>query len=264
MHHLRQGEFLGHISQRFDTQQGLALIETVYHTQVYQGPHAHHNSHLTLFLQGGTFERRKHFNQAVTPGHLLFYYSGELHQNLNTQFPSKNLNLDISADFFAQQELSEARLEQAIHQNPYCRAILLRMYKEAQWMDPSSAESITSLAHQLVEPSSGRFSQKRPAWVNQLRDLLRDTWSQTPCLREIGNELKLNPITISKQFPRYFGCTLSEYSRRLKVGRAIARIRQPAVSLTALAYECGFADQSHFIRVFKEQTGFLPQEFQKF
>lgn len=264
MHNLKQGEFLGHVSQRLDTQQGLTFVETVYHTHVYQGPHTHPNSHLTLFLQGGTFEKRKHLSQAVTPGHLLFYYSGELHQNLNTQFPSKNINLDISAEFFTQQALTEASLDRAIHQNPHCRAVLLKMYKETQWTDHSSADSIIMLFHQLVEPISRRSVKKQPAWVNQLRDMLLDTWQQTPLLAELASALKVHPITISKQFPRYFGCTLSEYSRRIKVARAVERIRQPAISLTALAHECGFADQSHFIRVFKAQTGFLPQEFQKF
>ena len=82
MHTLNQGEFLGHISRRFDTHQGLALVETRYHTSVYQGRHFHQNTHLTLFLQGGTFEKRKHLSYVVRPGDLHFYYSGEIHQNL--------------------------------------------------------------------------------------------------------------------------------------------------------------------------------------
>ncbi|MFV8347795.1 AraC family transcriptional regulator [Flavobacterium sp. ZB4P13] len=35
-----------------------------------------------------------------------------------------------------------------------------------------------------------------------------------------------------------------------------------SASLTDISFECGFADQSHFIRTFKQQTGFLPKKFQ--
>lgn len=36
------------------------------------------------------------------------------------------------------------------------------------------------------------------------------------------------------------------------------------LNLTDLAYEYGFADQSHFIRTFKHYTGKTPREFQRF
>ncbi|MEW6737177.1 MAG: helix-turn-helix domain-containing protein [Acidobacteriota bacterium] len=40
-------------------------------------------------------------------------------------------------------------------------------------------------------------------------------------------------------------------------------IKNSQMSLTEIALHCGFADQSHFTRNFKEITGFLPKEFRK-
>jgi AraC family transcriptional regulator len=51
--------------------------------------------------------------------------------------------------------------------------------------------------------------------------------------------------------------------RRLKVERALTLIHQPGTSLAAVAYECGFADQSHFGRVFREMTGFQPVTYKQ-
>jgi len=34
-------------------------------------------------------------------------------------------------------------------------------------------------------------------------------------------------------------------------------------SLTGIAYECGYYDQSHFIREFKQLTNFTPRDFLK-
>lgn len=66
-----------------------------------------------------------------------------------------------------------------------------------------------------------------------------------------------------QKFPRIFGCTLGEYARQVKIEKAISLIGQSRGSLADIAYECGFADQSHFIRAFKSATGFLPGEFKK-
>jgi AraC family transcriptional regulator len=38
-------------------------------------------------------------------------------------------------------------------------------------------------------------------------------------------------------------------------------IKQSNSDLSQVAYACGFADQSHFIRTFKSMTGLLPAKF---
>jgi len=50
----------------------------------------------------------------------------------------------------------------------------------------------------------------------------------------------------------------------LKIKRTIGMIKSSQVDLSAVAYACGFFDQSHFIRKFKSLTGFLPTQYQKF
>jgi AraC family transcriptional regulator len=54
---------------------------------------------------------------------------------------------------------------------------------------------------------------------------------------------------------------LGEYLRKLKVQKSIALIKNSELPLTEIAYLCGFSDQSHFTKVFKETLGFLPKEF---
>jgi AraC family transcriptional regulator len=51
--------------------------------------------------------------------------------------------------------------------------------------------------------------------------------------------------------------------RKLRVEKAMALMVSSHQSLTEIAYVCGFADQSHFIRIFKQHTGFLPKQYQK-
>jgi AraC family transcriptional regulator len=51
--------------------------------------------------------------------------------------------------------------------------------------------------------------------------------------------------------------------RRLKIEKSLYLLKDSSFSLTEIAAECGFSDQSHFIRTFKQLTGFLPNSYKK-
>lgn len=98
---------------------------------------------------------------------------------------------------------------------------------------------------------------------NRLKEILQDEWNQNHSLSDLSIRLGVHPVTISKYFSRYFGCTFGEYMRKIRVDRSLFFIRNTHYSLTEIAFLCGFSDQSHFIRVFKQYTGLYPKYFQK-
>lgn len=102
-----------------------------------------------------------------------------------------------------------------------------------------------------------------PKWVKLVTDILHDRWNENMLLEELASLTGVHPVTISKFFPKYFRCTLGAYIRKVRIEKATNLILQSQLSLTEVAHHCGFFDQSHFIRVFKEVTGFLPKEYKK-
>jgi AraC family transcriptional regulator len=102
-----------------------------------------------------------------------------------------------------------------------------------------------------------------PVWIKSIKEILHDRWNESISLQELAHSLGLHPVTVSKHFPRYFNCTLGEYMRKIKIEKAIAQISKDEFSLTQVAHNCGFFDQSHFIRAFKQATGFLPGAYKK-
>jgi AraC family transcriptional regulator len=54
---------------------------------------------------------------------------------------------------------------------------------------------------------------------------------------------------------------LGDYIRQIKIDKALKLIRSNKLSLTAVAYECGFTDQAHFIKTFYLVTGMLPKQY---
>ena len=59
MFELEKEKYLGNTKNTFNNKQGIAVVETEYQQKVYEGWHSHNNAHITLFLKGGTAEKRK-------------------------------------------------------------------------------------------------------------------------------------------------------------------------------------------------------------
>jgi AraC family transcriptional regulator len=48
-----------------------------------------------------------------------------------------------------------------------------------------------------------------------------------------------------------------------RVEQAKHLLRQPEQTITAIALDCGFANQSHFAKYFRQYTGINPKLFRK-
>lgn len=261
MINLSNGQFLGSNKQSYDAA-GIILTETEYHNKVFEGWHAHENIHVSLIIKGGNREERKQKSVAALPGTLLFYHRDELHRNLYTSHPSKNINLEITETFLQQYEIQENEIEN-ITGHPNAGFNLLKMYREADRADHFSTVSIQMMVLELIAGTKKLQKKQPPLWLKTIIDFLQDNWQGHPGLNELADLCDISPITISKHFSRYMGCTLGEYMRKLKIQHALRLIPTGTLSLTEVAHTCGFADQSHFIRNFRELTNFLPKAYQK-
>ena len=62
-------------------------------------------------------------------------------------------------------------------------------------------------------------------------------------------------------FVQYTGLTPKFYSQINRFQNSLQLVKEGNSSLTSIAYECGYADQSHFIREFKTFTGLTPSGY---
>lgn len=66
------------------------------------------------------------------------------------------------------------------------------------------------------------------------------------------------------QFKTYFGLTPKVFHRLFRFNAILLQIQQKQdIEWSQIAYEFGYSDQSHFIKEFKEFSGFNPKEFIK-
>lgn len=263
MLNLECGEYLGSTRRKYDAV-GVVISEIEYHEKVFEGWHFHQNRHITFIVSGGNREQRKHAEVEASPGAVMIYNSGELHRNLNTLHPSKNINIEVDDGFFANNLLDPSSFQTLSTEDPELRLSALKAYRECLVDDDNSILAIHAILLNLLgESRPARMCQERPPWVRRVKDAIHDRWEEKLSLKELSSVAGVHPVTISKSFPKYFACSLGDYIRRVKIEKSLCLIKQKHTTLTEIAFRSGFADQSHFIRTFKAATGFLPKEFKK-
>lgn len=112
-----------------------------------------------------------------------------------------------------------------------------------------------------------KLDKKRlPAWAVELKEIIQDQvdTNMSFSLKELSEELNVHPAYVSREFSKHFdNHTFGEYIRKLRIDKAIGLLKEPAHTLTQIAYLTGFSDQSHFTRIFRKYMGENPSDFRK-
>ena len=261
---LNKGEYTGEIVSQLVVEG--SIITNTHYSIKKNNPdwHYHENLHICFVFEGGKAETKKNTLYTQKNGSVFFYHSEEKHRWISPNPVSKSANIEISTDFLKKYTVSEQDIKDSIQQNVAARTLILKMQHEMLLDDGNSCASIHALLLELISYSKTTQSKDMPHWIVRLTELLHDNWNEPMTLQYMAESIGVHPITISKHFRKFFACTLGEYQRKLKIEKSIQLIKNRDRSLSEIAFHCGFADQSHFIRNFKEMTGFLPKHFQNF
>lgn len=146
-------------------------------------------------------------------------------------------------------------------------ALSHRIARELHNPDAVSTLTINGLIFELLA-GAGRRKQSYngigaapPIWLNSVHDYLHDRFKHTFRLADLAEAVGVHPVHLSRVFGLYYGMTLGEYVRRLRVEWARQQLATTAHSLAYLAQAAGFSDQSHFTRVFKAHIGVTPGQY---
>ena len=258
---LEKGVYTGSILKEIRNEAMLASISSYTSNSFSDAWHCHVNAHISYVLRGGCSEIKKEQYERL-PGKITFYREGEPHQIVRMR-DSTHINLEMDESFFRQYEVSVQLFNTAVNSSPDAKFLMVKVYKELQSDDIYTATSIQMLLLGFLKQCSLNQITTVPDWIKMINDFLHENWQQKLSLADLSAVSGVHPVTISHYFPKYFSCTLGSYMRKLKIENSLTLIKENRKSLTEIGYDCGFFDQSHFIRTFKEMTGFLPTQYQR-
>jgi AraC-like DNA-binding protein len=142
---------------------------------------------------------------------------------------------------------------------------MLRVLDEFEQPDVSSSIIIEGLTLELL--GLGMRERRRdpsiPHWLRRVRDYLTANCTASLSLTMLAAEAGVQPTYLASAFHRHYGCTVGTYIRRERVGLACRQLTNSDTRLAEIALHMGFADQSHFTRIFKSQTGLTPSAYRK-
>jgi len=265
MKHLQTGQFHGQTNKTIQLN-GLTLTDTEYtHDKVDW--HYHENAYFTFILQGNVIEGNRKEVYNCTAGSLLFHNWQEPHYNIKPNGFTRGFHIELEQQWLQGFDFGLSDLTGSINiLNPDLKLLLYKIFREVKIDDGTTSLSVQSLLLQLVEQMrhDNKISiQKKPLWVNKIREVLDNKFADNLSLTDLSANLGIHPVHLSRDFPKYFHCNLGHYIRKLKIERSLSLLSQKSNSLSAITFECGFSDQSHFARCFKEINGMNPLEYRK-
>ena len=129
---------------------------------------------------------------------------------------------------------------------------------------PLVREGLALLAATIVLQQRVLVERGAPRWLDIVLERLRDADAQAPTLASLAASVDRDPAHVAATFKRVYGHSVGTAMRRLRLERArTALVQEPGCDLSALAQRCGFADQSHFTRQFRQLFGVTPGGYRR-
>ncbi|MCF3111735.1 helix-turn-helix transcriptional regulator [Niabella sp. CC-SYL272] len=114
----------------------------------------------------------------------------------------------------------------------------------------------------FIKRASGHAKQKHQILLLDgiIREFKReDFWNN---IQNIAEKFGISSRYLQKLFVQHTGLSPKLYIQINRFQNSLKLLTQRNLPLTAIAYECGYFDQAHFIKAFKSFTGTTPSGFQ--
>ncbi len=122
---------------------------------------------------------------------------------------------------------------------------------------------ITVILGELINSLSLTERTTDNNFVQQLILYLIENYTREISLEDVAKELNYNKYYISHIISETFKCNFRTLVNSYRVSMAQNLLVSTGKSISEIAYECGFKNQSSFNRIFLKHSGIIPSEFRR-
>lgn len=259
--HLSAGQYYGSVVNRQEVA-GLVLSE-IKHTQPRRLPqHSHELGFFSFLLKGDYEEWFGRQTVSYQPLTLMWHPPAMRHQDEIGPHGSHLFSLEVPPHWLGRlREYSDIASTPLVWHGNEPVWLMMRLHREFGSADEGYELAMEGLLLELlaaIARQPGRNDPRKPVWLRRVETMIRDRFTGKLTMTELAAEAGVHPVHLASIFRRFHRTTVGEYVHRLRVQSACEMLRQSASPLADIALELGFADQSHFSRVFHRLTGITP------
>ncbi len=236
--------------------------------------HWHEEIQICL-VDHGSGELKYRGETYVTPtGSLFIVAPGEIHENRaygkrgcsfrTIYFPSALLD-QASHEFFGVQ--TDAHFDRPLIDDPVLSRLFVELHVSLEKTNSTLyRESILwefmarLLKHQSVKQSDVTSTGRKREAVESVRSFLLQHYNDNVPLSKLAQMSGLSPYYLCHIFNEEIGMPPHAFQNQVRVIRAKTLLQQ-GVPISQVAYQMGFADQSHFSRHFKRLMAMPPGKY---
>ena len=146
--------------------------------------------------------------------------------------------------------------------------IIRTLYSEYVNKDSDYLEMCKNLLRQLLiimyrqkTDAAPRKLSNNEIIIQNASQYITDNYREKLTLEFLAKKYAMSQSHFSKTFKFYTGFGVSEYITLVRVRNAEKMLRKSPVSITEVAYSCGFNDSNYFTSVFKKHKGITPLKY---
>lgn len=123
-------------------------------------------------------------------------------------------------------------------------------------------ETISNFVQIHGKAKASFVTGREPLAIKIIKDFLNAHYNESISIDDLVNITQLNRAYLIRMFQKNVGIPPYTYLLQIRVKQAKKLLSQ-GMAVVDIAYNLGFADQSHFTRQFKSMTGITPKRYAK-
>ena len=263
---LEPGVFFGR-SRRVRHVSDVILSETHYPGALEVPPHVHERAYFALLLRGGYRENLGRGEVEVASSSVVFHPPREVRRGEIGSNGATLLHVEIPRSWTTRlADYGRAPGDAVVYGGGLMVRLAHSLYREFRAEDAAAmliAEGQILEMLGLLVRAPGKRGGEAPRWLREAVELVHEEFMTPLTVNAVAFRVGASAVHLARTFRRLRGESIGECVRRLRVERARRLLEEGSAPLATVAFETGFADQSHFTRTFHRLVGITPREYRR-
>jgi two-component system response regulator YesN len=125
------------------------------------------------------------------------------------------------------------------------------------------SEMLLSLGDYIKEQRDSGQGKMIDKTIEAAQTYIATHFAKQLSLDEIAGQVYVSKHYLSRLFKRRTGLGVVEYINSIRLTAAKGMLETSPMKIASVSEACGYGTTTHFSRLFKEATGFSPQQYRK-